>query len=339
MKRMAMIAASALLLGGGLAAQDTTQAAAPAAATPQVTVVEAVVARSVVDRQPQDTGATFPVGVGQLHCWTKVEGAGGSSVHHAWVHGDTQVGGGGTPGLAPARRPPPPPPPPTPLQPPASPRSPETISGAVAGRANVSRRDTSVRGRVAGWTGGDTVSPVSASEPLLLGVSTGSSRTRVGVRVRLTTRPCKGTGSADAVTVRRRVGAAGRTAALAGPDRPGPSRISRIARLTCPRGGRTGSRARGWIGRLRGVEAFPSRGITLADDPRIDSASVRLDAAAGAASGRRPRWWNRPSLMQGDQNGSHSARSANTFCWNPMKVQSVHVGYIGYGTPVSCCIA
>src|SRR5213595_31969 len=92
MKRMPMIAASALLLGRGLAAQDTTQAAAPAAAAPQVTVVEAVVARSVVDRQPQDTGATFPVDVGQLNCWTKVEGAGGSSIHHVWFHGDTQVG-------------------------------------------------------------------------------------------------------------------------------------------------------------------------------------------------------------------------------------------------------
>src|SRR3989449_5448017 len=96
MKRMAMIAASALLLGRGLAAQDTTKAAAPApapaAATPSVTVVEAVVAKSVVDRQPQDTGSAFPADVGQLICWTKVEGAGGSSTHHVWVHGDTQVG-------------------------------------------------------------------------------------------------------------------------------------------------------------------------------------------------------------------------------------------------------
>src|SRR5256884_7636015 len=96
MKCMAMIAASALLLGRGLAAQDTTKAAAPAAApaaaTPQVTVVEAVVARSVVDRQPQDTGAAFPADVAQLNCWTKLEGAGGSSIHHVWFHGDTQVG-------------------------------------------------------------------------------------------------------------------------------------------------------------------------------------------------------------------------------------------------------
>ena len=98
MKRMAMIAASALLLGRGLAAQDTTKAAAPApapapaAATPSVTVVEVVVAKSVLDRQPQDTGAAFPADVGQLNCWTKVEGAGGSTLHHVWFHGYTQVG-------------------------------------------------------------------------------------------------------------------------------------------------------------------------------------------------------------------------------------------------------
>ena len=96
MKRMAMIAASALLLGRGLAAQDTRKAAAPAAApaaaTPSVTVVEAVVARSVLDRQPQDTGTVFPADVAQLICWTKVEGAGGASIHHVWFHGDTQVG-------------------------------------------------------------------------------------------------------------------------------------------------------------------------------------------------------------------------------------------------------
>lgn len=92
MKRMAMIAASALLLGRGLAAQDSTPAAAPAAATPQVNVVEAVVARSILDRQPSDTGTVFPADVAQLICWTKVEGAGGSSIHHVWFHGDTQVG-------------------------------------------------------------------------------------------------------------------------------------------------------------------------------------------------------------------------------------------------------
>jgi len=92
MKRIALLAASALLLGRPLAARDTTQAAAPAATAAPVTVVEAVVARSVLDRQPQDTGTAFPADVGQLICWTKVEGAGGSSIHHVWSHGDTEVG-------------------------------------------------------------------------------------------------------------------------------------------------------------------------------------------------------------------------------------------------------
>jgi len=94
MKRIVMLAASGLLLGRGLAAQDSTQAAAPAAvaAAPQVNVVEAVVARSILDRQPQDTGAVFPADVAQLICWTKLEGAGGASIHHVWFHGDTQVG-------------------------------------------------------------------------------------------------------------------------------------------------------------------------------------------------------------------------------------------------------
>jgi len=76
----------------------------------------------------------------------------------------------------------------------------------------------------------------------------------------------------------------------------------------------------------------------VADDPRIESAIVLVGAAAGASRGR-PRWWNRPSPMQGEKNGSHSAKASKTFCWNPMKAQSVHVGYIGYWAPVSGCIA
>src|SRR5438093_968810 len=30
--------------------------------------------------------------VGQLVCWTKVSDAAGTSIHHVWFHGDTQVG-------------------------------------------------------------------------------------------------------------------------------------------------------------------------------------------------------------------------------------------------------
>ena len=99
MKTVAPILALSLLAAGGLAAQDsskaqdTSKAAAPAAAAATaVEVTDAVVAKSVVDRQPQDTGSTFTPDVGQLVLWTKVSGASGSSIHHVWFHGDTQVG-------------------------------------------------------------------------------------------------------------------------------------------------------------------------------------------------------------------------------------------------------
>src|SRR5256884_9813807 len=94
MKRIGAIVALSLLAGGGLAAQDTTKAAAapaqPAAAS--VSVDEAVVAKNVVDRVPQDTGSVFPVDVGQLVLWTKVSGAAGTALHPVWFHGDTPVG-------------------------------------------------------------------------------------------------------------------------------------------------------------------------------------------------------------------------------------------------------
>lgn len=54
--------------------------------------VEAVVARTVVDRMPQDSGTAFPPDVGQLVLWTRVSGAAGQPIHHVWFHGDTEVG-------------------------------------------------------------------------------------------------------------------------------------------------------------------------------------------------------------------------------------------------------
>src|SRR5438128_2449243 len=90
MKRMAMIAASALLLGRGLAAQDTTKAAAPAPAPPpappppppapppSVTARAAVVAKSVPGRQPQDNGSAIPAADRPLHSRTTREGARGA---------------------------------------------------------------------------------------------------------------------------------------------------------------------------------------------------------------------------------------------------------------------
>ncbi len=80
----------ALLLGlaSGLAAQDTT-AAAPA--TQSAATVEAVLARSVVDRAPQDTGAAFPADVGTLVLWMRVTDGAGQTLNHVWFHGDTEV--------------------------------------------------------------------------------------------------------------------------------------------------------------------------------------------------------------------------------------------------------
>jgi DUF2914 family protein len=73
-----------------LAAQDSTVASAP---TPRLTVTEAMMAKVVVDRVPQDTGAAFPADVGQVLCWTKITDAPvGATLHHVWFHGDTQVG-------------------------------------------------------------------------------------------------------------------------------------------------------------------------------------------------------------------------------------------------------
>ncbi len=87
---------------GTLAAQDTTAhpaPAAPPAAAPQAAAVpasnanvEAVLARSVVDRAPQDTGTAFPDSVGTVVLWMRVTGGNGQTLHHVWFHGDDQVG-------------------------------------------------------------------------------------------------------------------------------------------------------------------------------------------------------------------------------------------------------
>jgi hypothetical protein len=84
-----------MLLGfaGPVVAQDTTAAppAAPAALPSNVSV-EAVLARSVVDRAPQDTGIAFPDSVGSIVLWMRATGASGQTLHHVWFFGDTEVG-------------------------------------------------------------------------------------------------------------------------------------------------------------------------------------------------------------------------------------------------------
>jgi hypothetical protein len=72
-----------------LAAQDSTP---PAPAAAGNIGVEAVLARSVMDRMPQDTGVAFMADVGELVLWTKVTDAAGTAVRHVWFHGDHEVG-------------------------------------------------------------------------------------------------------------------------------------------------------------------------------------------------------------------------------------------------------
>jgi len=81
-----------LSLVGPVAAQDTT--AAPPAAPPAASdvTVEAVLARSVVDRAPQDTGTAFPDTVGTVVLWMRATGATGQTLHHVWFFGDAEVG-------------------------------------------------------------------------------------------------------------------------------------------------------------------------------------------------------------------------------------------------------
>jgi hypothetical protein len=97
---MKAVLTPALVLGlvGSLAAQDSTaRPAAPppaAAAAPALSnaTVEAVLARSVVDRAPQDTGSAFPDSVGAVVLWMRVSGGNGQTLHHVWFHGGDQVG-------------------------------------------------------------------------------------------------------------------------------------------------------------------------------------------------------------------------------------------------------
>ena len=80
---------------GPVVAQDSTAAPPPApapAAAPSNVTVEAVLARTLVDRAPQDTGTAFPDSVGTIVLWMRASGASGQTLHHVWFYGDTEVG-------------------------------------------------------------------------------------------------------------------------------------------------------------------------------------------------------------------------------------------------------
>jgi len=90
---MKTLLALVLMLGfaSRLGAQDTTAAAAAPRPAQDVSV-DAVLARNVMDRAPQDTGTAFPAEVGSVVLWTRVTGADGQTLSHVWFYGDTDVG-------------------------------------------------------------------------------------------------------------------------------------------------------------------------------------------------------------------------------------------------------
>lgn len=54
-------------------------------------VAEAVICTDVVDREPVGAGTSFSSSVGQLYCFTKIEGAHEpTAVIHVWYFGDTE---------------------------------------------------------------------------------------------------------------------------------------------------------------------------------------------------------------------------------------------------------
>ena len=85
MKALSTLLALVVLGAATVEAQEAQAAGAAVTA-------EAVLARSIVDRVPQDTGTAFPADVGELTLWTRVTGAAAESViHHVWMRGDEQV--------------------------------------------------------------------------------------------------------------------------------------------------------------------------------------------------------------------------------------------------------
>ena len=72
--------------------------ALPRQATAQVTV-DVEVAADIVDRMPSNPANTFPVDVGEVACWTLVEGGADMTIQHIWIHDEMefpvalQVGG------------------------------------------------------------------------------------------------------------------------------------------------------------------------------------------------------------------------------------------------------
>ena len=58
----------------------------------ELKVEDAAICKAVVNRAPQDSGASFPAEVGKLYCFTRiVGGAEGTVVKHAWYREDKEM--------------------------------------------------------------------------------------------------------------------------------------------------------------------------------------------------------------------------------------------------------
>lgn len=69
-------------------------AAAPAKAGPKAggaAVADAKLGTGVVDREPQGVAESFKADVGKVYCWTKVTGAEGTEITHAWYKGEERM--------------------------------------------------------------------------------------------------------------------------------------------------------------------------------------------------------------------------------------------------------
>jgi hypothetical protein len=76
-------------------AEPAREAPQPAAAEPKgagAAVADAKLGTGVVDREPEGVAESFKPDVGKVYCWTKVTGAEGTEITHAWFKGDEKMG-------------------------------------------------------------------------------------------------------------------------------------------------------------------------------------------------------------------------------------------------------
>ncbi len=76
-------------------AEPAREAPQPPAAEPRAggaAVADARLGTGVVDREPEGVAESFKPEVGKVYCWTKVTGAEGTEITHAWFKGDEKMG-------------------------------------------------------------------------------------------------------------------------------------------------------------------------------------------------------------------------------------------------------